>query len=306
MDFKTEYYKCKKRYHDLIKSNEIVFVLFHGFGVSSLNWKYEYVGTETLKKHNFLTNLKKLGNVFTFDLIPFNVDYYYVHKDPNEREKWRKIYDKYKPHSANIDFSLEDLDYDIICKKTYQQVRKKYPTQKLIPIGHSFGAGLAQEFTKLYQKECLFMVSLDGIPLSKRDAQESYDNHDSKYQKMVNKYFSNNEDLQKSINKIKTSENPNKEILKVINMIGYKSTLYRIKNVTSKLHVPTLFFKSISMTRRVWNSRIIKEKEDIEKNNPVYMYKYIFFVDVHHMLWYDQKASDEIIEHISNRLKICK
>lgn len=303
MDFKDKYHKYKKKYINLKKSKDIVFILFHGFGVSSLNWQYEYTGSETLKKHNFLENLKKIGNVFTFDLVHFNVDYYYVHKEPKEREKWRKIYDKYEPHSSNIDFTLEDLDYDVICKKVHQQVKQKYPHQKIIPIGHSYGAGLAQEFSKLYTKECLFMVSLDGIPLSKDDAKESYVKYDSKYEKMVKKYFNNNENLQKSLNKIKTSDSPNREIAKVMNMISYKSTMYRIKNVTSKLYIPTLFFKSIAMSHRYWHARMLKEKQAIEKNNPDHMYKYIWFVDVHHMLWYDQKASDEIIKNIQNMIQ---
>lgn len=277
--------------------NNIVFVLFHGFGSSSFEWSHEYTGSETIKRHDFLDNLKKLGNVFTFDLIHFNVDYYYIHDDLKEREKWQRIYDKYKVRSSNIDFTLEDLDYSVICKKVYQDVRQKYPHQKLIPIGHSYGAGLAQEFSKLYTKECLFMVSLDGIPLSEDDARESY-KYVSKYKKMVDKYFNNNENLRKSLYKIKTSMKPNKEIVKVMNMIGYNSTMYRIKNVTSKLYVPTLFFKRTSKKYKSWTSRMIKESELIKKNNPISMYKYIWFGDIPHALWYDQKASNEIIKNI--------
>jgi hypothetical protein len=85
-----------------------------------------------------------------------------------------------------------------------------------------------------------------------------------------------------------------------MNMIGYYSSVYRIKNVTSKLYVPTLFFKQTSKKNRIWKSMMIKESEIIKKNNPTSLYKYIWFVDIPHALWYDQKASDDIIKNISD------
>ena len=81
----------------------------------------------------------------------FNINYYSTPNNKKDKILWGKIYEKYKPHSSNINFQLDDLDYKNICNKTYNLVKEKYGNnKKYIIIGHSYGGGIALLFSKLY------------------------------------------------------------------------------------------------------------------------------------------------------------
>lgn len=298
-------------------NNDIVFILVHGFGSSKIYWSREYVGTDKLKYHNFLAKLKKIGNVYRSNLKHFNIDYYDFNKDLTEREKWNNIYKTYKPHKPDIMFKIKDLDYDQICTNIHSKVRKLYPTQKLIPIGHSYGGGLVYQFSKMYPNDCLFTVMLDGTPISKRCAQESYDKFDHKVEASVKKYLSDDQQLKIALKKIKTMttidldkdvklfKSTKKTIQRVYDLIAYNSTMYRISNIESKLHVPTLFFKSIRINKYkndIWNEWITKEKQDISVSNNSSMYNFTYFANIDHYLWWDQEASDKIIIDIKSKI----
>ena len=68
--------------------------------------------------------LKKMGHVYSFTSKFWNIDYYSTLSNKKEKNRWNKIYKKYKPYSSDIDFNLEDINDDVICKKVYIDVRK--------------------------------------------------------------------------------------------------------------------------------------------------------------------------------------
>ena len=286
-----------------------VFILFAGHGSSKLWWEYsEVTKTSTLPKLDFVKQLKKMGNVYSFTSKFWNINYYNTPLNRDEI-RWKKINKKYKPHSSDIDFNLEDLDDDVICKKVYIDVRKKYGDKvKLVPVGHSYGVGLALLFAKMYKKECLCTISIDMGPLhTLKNYKKQLKDIIKKDGKMIKKYFNNNENLHKIINKIKnsltTKKNVNKEITMIYKLIEYKYTSYRVKNFDKKLSVPTLFFKVIYHTKhkkwdKIANDNSIEETKEIKKNNKSSMYKYRYFLNGQHFIWFDQENSNDMINNI--------
>lgn len=158
-----------------------VFLLIPGFGSSEFWWEYKYDNeTHSIKHVSFLDELKRLGYIYKITFPWFNIDYYYKNPDKKSADKWNKIYKKYKPHSSNINFTLDDLDYNNICKKLYNDLRNKYQKNKIIPIGHSYGGPIAHIFSKLYSKDCDFCVILDGSPLGKTLQKNFYNKYEKK------------------------------------------------------------------------------------------------------------------------------
>jgi len=284
-----------------------VFLLIPGFGSSQLWWEYEYdIKTESINHVDFLDNLKKIGYVYKITFPWFNIDYYFKNPDKKIANKWKKIHEKYKPHTSNIDFTLDDLDYNNICKKLYNNLREKYPKNKIIPIGHSYGGPIAHVFSKLYPKDCQFCIILDGSPLGKTLQQNFYEKYEKKNEKMIKKTFPNNDALQKILHKIKTEENTNKEQQKIYKLVSFKSTVWKMNNLSLsdniKLSIPTYFFRSyhtdytknigINPYKKMWNIWSKEEPKNVPEG------KYIFYIDAPHYLWYDKKCSDDIINHI--------
>lgn len=286
-----------------------VFLLIPGFGSSEIWWEYNYdKDTHTVKHITFLDNLKKLGHIYKITFPWFNIDYYYRNPNKKQANIWKKIYAKYRPHTPNIDFTLEDLNYDNICKKLYTDIRKKYMKNKIIPIGHSYGGPIVYTFTQMYPQECDFCIVLDGSPLGKQIQEDAYDKFDKRYEKMIDKFFLNDDALYDILQKIKTTSDANNYIKKILDMIGFKSTVWKINHSSNniKLTIPTLFFKSYYTNfdkdkkfKQMWN---YWSKEE-SKINPKGVYYY--FLDAPHFLWYDERCCDEIIKQIKFRIK-CK
>ena len=142
-----------------------IIILFNGRGSSKIFWNYAFEDKSELRKIDFLDKLKKIGKTYTFNQQFFNINYYSTPNNTKEKILWKKIYKKYKPHSSNINFNLDDLDYKNICKKTYEQIKEKYgKNKKYIVIGHSYGGYLALLFSKLYKNECVLCCCIDNPP----------------------------------------------------------------------------------------------------------------------------------------------
>ena len=321
--YEHKYIKYKAKYLELKdnenmiqyggKNDRPVIILFNGFGSSKVWWEYKYVGTAKLEKLDFLSKLKKLGDVHTFNLNHFNINYYVYDDSKKRRDKYNKLYMKYKIHGPNLNFNLEDLDYKKICNNVYDDVQKKYgKDRKMIPIGHSYGGQLVMLFSNIFKKECIFSVLIDNPP----NVIEFYKKHDDhKFKKMVDRYFSNNDDLhkileniKKSIEKNKVVHDFNKDIDKVRNMIGYKSCQDRIKYFTYKLSMPTFIFRAYrsepkNKFEREWNKYAEFEKITLEENNKSAMIKYFLMLDADHYIWNKKEYSDMIIDEISCMLK---
>lgn len=122
-----------------------VFILIHGFSSSNLWWNYKDTGKNKLTKLNFVRNLKKLGDVYEHTMEYFNINYYYTNTNENDSEKEKKriikIDKKYKPYTSDLDFKIEDLYYDNICKKIHNNVIEEYGSnRKYILVCHSYGS----------------------------------------------------------------------------------------------------------------------------------------------------------------------
>lgn len=312
--YENEHIRIKKEYLEMIggekPKNKPVIILFNGFGTSKIYWEYNFVGKAKLEKNNFMRRLETIGDVFTFNSNFFNVNYYSIPKEQKERTMWRKIYEKYRPHGSNIDFTLGDLDYKNICNNVYNQVVNKYgKNRRYIVIGHSYGSGLALLFSKLYKKYCDLCVCIDNPPYL-LDFFQKYDARENR--NIVDKYFSNNNDLNKVLETIRTSTknkvNVNDQIDLIYKLIEYRSCQDRIKYYDDILHVPTLFFRAFSSHpdnkfKKNWNKYSIKEKENLEKNNDTSMFKYYIMLDAEHFVWKKQEFSDMIVDEIKCMLK---
>jgi len=312
-----EYLKIKKKYLDLKQTGQIggskstpVFIMFSGFRSSKIWWGYKYTGSTKLEKLSFLSELKKLGDTYTFTSKFWNVDYYNISKNKKDRIKWGKIYKKYKPHTKDIDFNIKDLDYKNICQKVYKDIINKYGTnRKYIPVGHSYGGPLAILFSKMYKKKCLFTVAIDNTPYNL----EFYKKYNERKNKNIAKRFNTNKKLHTFLTKLKdkldeTKPVMHKEIKDFFKMVAYRSSQDRVKYYDKKLHVPTLFFKAfrsnpIKKFEKVLNKFAVQEKKNLLKHNNQNTFKYFIMLDATHFIWNDETYSKMIIDEIKCMLK---
>ena len=280
--------------------NKPAIILFNGFASSKLFWEYAYEGKAELRELNFLKKLKRIGDVHTFNLQFFNINYYTRSDLPKESKIWNSINEKYKPYDPELDFTLEDLDYMNICKKVHEDVKAKFgPNKKCIVIGHSYGGPLALLYCKLYKSECKLCVCIDNPPY----VLKFYEKFNERKNKSVVTKINDNKKLAKLLNIIKTSNNiteRNEAGDKVMTLISRLSALDRIKYYDPKLHVPTLFFKSLKTNpnddERIRTRFNRKEKKQFSTDSNLKLYK--FLKDADHYIWNNQKYSDAIIRGI--------
>ena len=290
-----------------MNNDKYIIILFNGFSASKIFWNYAFEAEKPeLRKIDFLDKLKKIGKTYTFNQPFFNINYYSTPNNKTEIIKKKKIFEKYKPHTSNINFSLEDLDYKNICEKTYNLVKQKYGNnKKYIVIGHSYGGMIALLFSKLYKNDCILCCCIDNPPYILSFFNKDKDN--DKDNKSILEKYSNNNELKKSLKIIKNSENikdKNKEIDDIYKLITYKSSQDRIKYYDSKLYVPTIFFRAYYSKPKNyqidWNKYSMKEKKFFEKDKN--MKHYIFMDEAEHFIWKNQEFSDIIIETIKQLL----
>jgi len=304
MDYNDIYIKYKNKYLELKynnmiggKNNEIVIVLFGGSFSSKVRWQYAFEGKSTLRKIDFMDELKKIGNVYSFNYEHFNLNYYANSPNKEEAKMWKKIIDKYQYFNENIDFSIEDLDYKNICSKTYNIIKNMYgDNKKYIVIGHSYGGSLALLFSKLYKNECILCCCLDNPPY----VEEFYKEHNENDNKNILEKYKNNKDLQNSLDivkKTKDQEIRNNEIDNLFKFIMYKSSQDRIKYLSKKLYVPTIFFKRQDDQ---WNKYNNKEKNQFKKDKN--LKGYIVRKNVGHYIWENKDFSDLIIKTIKENI----
>jgi len=292
---------------------EYVIILINGFGSSKTFWEYAFEDKPILRKLDFVDKLKTIGKtkdnktknkIFKFNQNFFNVNYYSTPDKKKDEILWGKIYENYKPHSSNINFNLEDLDYKNICNNIYKTVKNKYGNnKKYIVIGHSYGGPIGLLFSKLYKNDVILCCCIDNAPYTLG----FYKKYDEKENKDILLKYSNNDKLKQSLKIIKNSNDKtivNKEIDDIYKLIGYRSASDRIKYYDDKLYVPTLFFKVYHLNptdnEKVRNKYNNIEMKHFKKDKK--LCDYIIFKDAEHFIWKNQKYSDEIINNISKRL----
>lgn len=284
--------------------NKYIIILFNGFASSKIFWNYAFEDKPELRKLDFLNKLKKFGKIYTFNQPFFNINYYSIPNNKKEQILWKKIYEKYKPHSSNINFNLDDLDYKNICEKTYKQVKKKYgKDKKYIIIGHSYGGIIALLFSKLYKNDCKLCCCIDNPPY----VLSFFKKYNDKDNKHILKKYPNNYELRKRLKIIKNSKNIkeiNKEIDDIYKLIVYKSSQDRIKYYDKKLYIPTIFFRAYHTKPKKddidWNKYSIKENKLFKKDKN--MIDYVIMNNAEHFIWNNQEFSDIIINTIKKSL----
>jgi hypothetical protein len=286
------------------KTNNYVFILFNGQNGTKINWEYGFNGTPNLPKLDFLDELKKLGNTYTFNLPIYNLNYYMKPEDPKEAKLVSAINHKYKPYTDDVDFTLDELDYKNICQNVYNDVKAKYGNNekknaKYIVIGHSFGVPLARLFSKLYVDECVLCVCLDSVPYV-MSFFKKYDEHENKDEVLKN--IPDNAKLQENLQIIKdnntTQEVRNKKIIEIYELYSYLLCQYRMKYYDPKLYVPTLIFKAfVNKPFAKERNRYNKKEENLMKKSHN-LREFIYFENAEHYLWRDPKVSKRIIEFI--------
>ena len=292
--------------------NKPIFILLHGFSSSKIYWNYKDDGTYTLKKLNFLDNLKKIGYVYEYTMDFFNIMYYYTIKNIEENKRIHIIYEKYKPYTSKLNFKIEDLLYENICKDIHNKVTEKYgKNKKYILVCHSYGCVVGLLYSKIYKNECLFNVMIDSSPYYIEYFKQMLNSKYGKNEKKtVDEYLHNNEQLKTILDKIKNkneNDNVNKEINMVFDLISYLDWNERIKYYDKKLPIFTLCFRAIypnttDKSQNKWNKWGLKEKKIFEKNNSTNNFKYICMPNANHFIWFNQKYSDDIINEIKKTL----
>ena len=72
-----------------MSQKKIMFIMFPGFGVSKKGWDTHYEKSTGLYiKTNFISKLKKMGSVYFYEPLYYNINYYIL----NEPEK--SLYNK--------------------------------------------------------------------------------------------------------------------------------------------------------------------------------------------------------------------
>lgn len=258
----------------------VYFVLFPGYGMTKHAWSLNL----DLKKINFLDELKKLGKVYTYTPLYNNIFFY------DTPHKYTKLYDK------NIDFDLNYLDIEKHCKMIYDEIRKK-SNDKFVVIGHSIGSIFCYYFTKLYKKDCLFSIVIDGMLLYKSN-------------KDKNKSKNNNitDDEIKTL-QYKIKKNKKKSDINKLSNITFDVIRKQIpKNII--FPIKTIYFRNLQLNYEMLNKKTswqfnftkdsLYEAEKLQKTNKLFKINYV--INKTHFLHYYQECSNEIINEIKTQL----
>jgi hypothetical protein len=217
--------------------------MFPDFGVSKKGWDTHYEKGIKIKT-NFISKLKKMGSVYFYEPLYYNINYYIL----NEPEK--SLYDK------NINFTKENLDVSRECEKVYEKIKDF--DGMFIPIGHSIGSYFVWCFQQKYSSRCLFSVIIDGSSLGPieqtlNDTKELYPKIE-KYQKYDDKM----------INKLKEKlyKNDVKAFKKLEDIAMYNIFKYKeITNKAEKFNKPLIGFYNL----RIKDDYNLKIKDDKKK-----------------------------------------
>ena len=257
----------------------VLFILFPGLGIQKKIWELTIIDNK-LVKLNFLKELKKLGEVYTY--TPNVYKFYYYKKYP---PKLQKLENKFKEKPVPIE--LDQFDIDKECKRIYDEV-KSYKG-KFIPIGHSAGGWFAYRFSQLYPKRCSKMVLIEsGRIISKYGVKQIKDKLKNKRYKITLKFLNN------IVDNIKTKKYSDE----LVNIALYKYMSY-VKKMNGKIDIPTLLFEDINITNHVKedNKKIIKYEKELTKINRNKI-RFINLNNTDHFPWEIPHHSKEMIRQI--------
>ena len=277
-------------------TNKILFILFPGDNIHKIQWT---INIADGSKSNFLEELKKLGDVYTYTPNVYKFDYY-ANKTlipPKERE----ILTKYGYFEKPTKLTLDQFNVDKECKRIYEEV--KFHNGPFIPLGHSGGGIFAYHFSRLYPNRCSKLVLIEEQRLLYRFRLQK-----TLYPSQQFPTFPNltNDQLQELENNIKTKQDNGKYISKINDIVLYEYTKF-MQNSNGKLILPTLSFQGLRLTtssglpkdfNNNYNELYIKEYENAMEKINGNKVTYINFIDTNHFPWYIPYYSNEMIKQI--------
>ena len=258
-------------------TNKILIILFPGFGTSKKMWYSEIIKNKIIK-HDFIKQLKNIGELYFYEPKYYNLFYYTKNK-----------IDKLLYHK-NINYNNDDLCIDKICDTIFNNIKEYIDKNyKLILLGHSIGSHLVYYFSNKYYKYCLFNVIIDGACLMKsNDYIYKYD----KDKKLIDKHSNYSDEY---IEKLKKDIDNEKSLNKLMCNSLYKLLSFYNKSTIEPFKIPTIAF---------YNFELIKKYDDLRLNEINYLvknnkdFKYITFIKKTHFPHHKEDSRNIIIDNI--------
>ncbi len=254
------------------------------FQGGATNLKYWNQHTES----KFLDRLKTLGSVYTYQDKTNNIFHY------------EKTNTEHIDYDSNIDFNLSYVNPNTHIKIIYNDICEKYKNidkYKFIPIGWSFGGGMALTFSQKYISQCIHCILLDPIYITPNNMQSQLKDL------IVDDTNITNVKLQKMLYNLKTFNS--EENLKILeHTIDYVRFLFYSKHLNLKLSTKTTSFVNIyNPTEYKWqknnNKNRLSEIKILTKLNTE-NYIAIVFENKTHMIYDKIQPAKKIIKYISN------
>jgi esterase/lipase len=250
----------------------VLFILFPGLGHTKNDWNFDRYG----EKLKFISELKKLGDVYTYTPKMYNTFYYAFDHLNTTANKFDK----------DIDFNLDYLNLEKHCRLIYKDIKDH--KSKIIVIGHSIGAYFAYKFAEIFKSKCLACIIIDGCPITKNawDSFATLKKVPNSIKKMSDKDLKDN--LQIIKNKYKNNDKTIKsDILKIYNLYVYHLE-QQYNTIDTKFNIPTYLLTNIEVNSKnpdalKNNIHRVTNNEELEKLNPDKV-KVIYYVNKSHYI----------------------
>jgi pimeloyl-ACP methyl ester carboxylesterase len=258
--------------------------MFQGGGTNPKHWG-EYT------KSKFLTRLKKLGAVYTYQDKLYNIWHY------NLDEKTHADY------PADINFDIDYINPETHIKAVYADLTAKYPNAKFIPVGWSAGGLFALLFAQKYAAKCVLTVLLDSVLISKNNMLKRLTH-------IKKKIHTDTKITHKLLNQMllhwKTKRNPI-DMFTIADLCQYYRSLYFFDHLNEKLSTKTVAFVNINDPELADKSNYFNNKNkkiemaNLSKANPT-TYTAIVMKNATHYVFNKVSGAKLIIKEIENRM----
>lgn len=287
MSYKNKYIKYKCKYLDLLnnnknmiggdKKNNILFIFFNGGGADKNMW-FEFQG----KKTNILNKIEKIGKIYLYNPLTTLTN--------------EKI-NEFKNSDSLYIFTLSDVNITNHCKNLYDNVSKI--SNKFFLISHSRGYMFASIFSKLYNKNIIGFINIDGGK-PKCEYEEYLKINKNKYDNITNDYIPSLQLELKKSNK-EQAKQIEKELSKIVEYFTFK----QYKKTIWKYNFPVYILNNIYNDSEIniciddYVKTTLKNKFDynkqLESNTNV---KSIWYVGKKHWLFVFEEIENDIIDII--------
>lgn len=287
MSYKNKYIKYKYKYLDLLnnnknmiggdKTNNILFIFFNGGGADKNMW-FEFQG----KKTNILNKIEKIGKIYLYNPLTTLTN--------------EKI-NEFKNSDSLYIFTLSDVNITNHCKNLYDNVSKI--SNKFFLISHSRGYMFASVFSKLYNKNIIGFINIDGGK-PKCEYEEYLKINKNKYDNITNDYI-----LSLQLELKKSNKEQAKQIEKELSNVVEYFTFKQYKKTIWKYNFPVYILNNIYDDSEInicmddYVKTTLKNKFDYNKQLELNInVKSIWYVGKKHWLFVFEEIENDIIDII--------